>query len=108
MNSQLIQVNFNYNIPTEEFEKKAASIAEVFANFPGLQWKIWLMNETRKEAGGIYLFESREAVENYLNSDLFKAIESNRYFDLVSVKIFDTLEAPGIITRAPLQSVVVE
>lgn len=32
---------------------------------PTLQWKIWCVDPERRQAGGFYLFRSREAAEQY-------------------------------------------
>jgi hypothetical protein len=104
MSQQVIQVNFQFKDSVENYKISAAAIAEVFANLPGLQWKIWLINEERKEGGGIYLFADKESADNYINSALFKKISANPEFTNFHAKQFDTLGEPGIITHAPLKS----
>ena len=99
MSQQIIQINFRFNGSAEYYKKTVETIAAKFANAPGLQWKIWLMNESKMEAGGIYLFESREAVTRFRESVLFKSAASYPEF---SVKQFDVLEEPSMISHAPL------
>jgi hypothetical protein len=106
MAQQILQVNFNFDIPVSEFEKAASSVAEQFAALPGLLWKIWLVNKEKKEAGGIYLFHSEQAVADYLKSPLFANGPANPMFSNIIVKQFSTLEAPGLVTGAPTAVVI--
>lgn len=99
MLQQLIQINFHADISKENLESAVAGISEKFNSVPGLQWKIWLINTETKEAGGIYLFESREAVDQFKNSELFKRTTSYPQF---SVKQFDILEGASLVTHAPV------
>ena len=104
MSQQLVQINFQFNVSVADFEKAAWTVADHFANFPGLRWKIWLKNESKKEAGGIYLFESEEAVTAYRNSPLFKGLESNPVFTNISMKQFDIITDLSQLTHAPLET----
>ncbi len=63
----LLQVDFEMEGPfgtemSEGFQDLAESINEE----PGFLWKIWTENENEGEAGGIYVFETKEDAENYL------------------------------------------
>ena len=103
MSQQILQINFKFHLDPSQFEGIVAGVAKEFAGLPGLQWKIWLLNKERKEAGGIYLFENEEAVDSYKNSDLFKGISDNPVFSNVSINQFGVLESAGMITNAPLE-----
>ena len=103
MSQQVIQVNFQYKGSKEEYSNAASMVADIFANLPGLQWKIWLLNEEKKEGGGIYLFADKKAVDDYRNSDLFKYISTSPDYLNFNVKQFDTMEAPGALTNAPVR-----
>ena len=102
MPQQIIQTNFHFDLPTDDFKRTASAVATQFDHIPGLQWKIWLFNEERKEAGGIYLFVNKNAVTNFKNSELFHGIATNPAFHSFSVKQFEVLEAPSLFTHAPL------
>lgn len=65
--SVLLQVDFEMEDPfgtemAEGFQDLTESINEE----PGFFWKIWTENANEKEAGGIYVFETKEDAENYL------------------------------------------
>ena len=104
MEQQIVQINFEFKNSKEAFEEGAAKIATMFATIPGLQWKIWLMNADKKEAGGIYLFEDKASADNYLRSDLLGAVTANPDFANFNVKQFSMLEAPGKTTNAPVNA----
>jgi hypothetical protein len=100
--SKILQVNFNYNVSEEEYSQTVASLADAFANVSGCQWKIWLVNEERKEAGGIYLFEDDASIQAMLDSELIAGVTSHPALSNFSVKQFDVLEDVSRITRAPI------
>lgn len=108
MSQKIIQINFQFQGTPEIFTKNSIAIANIFAQLPGLRWKIWLMNEERNEAGGIYLFANDEFASNYLQSDLLKMISNNSDFSNVSIKQFDTLDLPGLVTNAPVKQQLAE
>ena len=101
---KVLTTKFNYSIPTDELKKVMPSVSPDFSKIPGCYWKIWLMNEDRKEAGGVYLFESTEALEQYLNSDLFATVANNPAFRSLQTHTFSVEEAASVITRAPLHT----
>ena len=106
MSKKLLQINVNYNIPTEEFKAAWLHAAGPISRQPGLIWKIWCFAEDRKEGGGWYLFESMEHVRAYLDSDIVAAFKSNTALSNLSVKIFDIGEEASVITRAPIMDAI--
>lgn len=102
MSQQILQVNFQFTTSQVEFENAVATAAKDFASFPGIQWKIWLINNEQKEAGGIYLFADKDAVENFKNSELFNRIANNPSYQGLTVKQFDIVNYPSLLTNAPL------
>jgi hypothetical protein len=100
--SKILQVNFNYNVSGEEYGQTVASLADAFANVSGCRWKIWLIDEERREAGGIYLFEDDASIKTMLNSELIAGVTSHPALSNFSVKQFDVLEDVSRITRAPI------
>src|SRR5699024_960504 len=64
----VLQVDFKMNGPfgvemAEAFSDFAKSINEV----EGFMWKVWTENTETNEAGGIYIFQTKETAENYLD-----------------------------------------
>ncbi len=71
------------------------------ADLPSLISKTWLANEETNTYGGVYVWRSREAMEAYKGSDIYKGIATNPHFADVSTKDFAVLEGPTRVTRGP-------
>lgn len=97
--TSIVQINFPYTETRADLEAHSLEAADRFINIDGLQWKIWLVDENSKTAGGIYLFESRDKAEAYASGDLVAHLKNVR--EGVEVSVFDTIEAAGKVTRAP-------
>ncbi len=106
MSPKILQVNMNFSIPRADLEKAYFDAAQPIADTPGLLWKVWLMNEAGNETGGIYLFESEEALQAYLAGPIVASLKSNPVFSNLSAKTFDVLERHSAVTRAPLKEAV--
>jgi hypothetical protein len=102
MKKSILTAKFNYSIPTEELKVIMPAVAPKYTNIPGCYWKIWLINEDLKEAGGVYLFESATELEQYLNSNLFALVTNNPAFSNFQTNTFGVLESASLITDAPL------
>ena len=64
----LLQVDFPYQGPWgEDMAQAMHGLAQSIAQEPGLLWKIWTENRDTGEAGGIYLFDTRENAQRYLD-----------------------------------------
>lgn len=64
----VLQVDFKMNGPFgDEMAEAFSDLAKSINEEPGFKWKIWTENPETNEAGGIYLFETKETAENYLN-----------------------------------------
>lgn len=97
----LLQVDFNHEGPfgtemVDAFTDLANSINEE----KGFIWKIWTENEQTKEAGGIYLFNSKEDAENYLAKHTKRL--NGFGITTVNAKIFKTNDALTTINHGPM------
>lgn len=64
----ILQVDFKTDGPFgEEMTSAFADLAESINQEEGFKWKIWTENKDAMEAGGIYLFESKETAEKYVD-----------------------------------------
>jgi hypothetical protein len=100
--SNLLQVNFKLNVSVDEYRQAADSLAQAFADVPGCRWKVWLLDEAEKAAGGIYLFESKAALQGMLDSPLWAGVGANPALKDFSIKSWDVMDAPSTVTRAPI------
>lgn len=102
MAQQILQVNFRFNVSRGQYEDTVSPLAQDFAEVPGCLWKVWLMNQTDSEAGGIYLFSDETSVEKFKESELVKGVLSHPALSDFSIKQFEVLESVSRVTRAPL------
>jgi heme-degrading monooxygenase HmoA len=88
-------VNFNLkDIGEEEYRGIAESFAPAFAGLPGLVSKTWLVDAETNTYGGVYVWRSREASEDYKETDIYKGMEGNPQFENFAVREFAVLEGP--------------
>jgi hypothetical protein len=106
MSPKILQLNVTFSVSKTELETAWLEAAQAIADWPGLRWKVWLMNEVEHEAGGIYLFESEAAAQSYVDGPIANALKSSPVISNFSAKLFDTMESHTAITRGPLGSTV--
>ena len=83
----------------EDYRKVAEAVAPAIAAMPGLVSKAWLANPKTNTYGGAYIWQDREAMEAYAETDIFKGMSTNPHFEGVTVKDFAVLENPTRLTR---------
>lgn len=101
----ILQINFKLNVPTAEYEKICQSLSQPVADVPGLRWKVWLLNEQDQEAGGIYLFDTEQSLNEYVAGPIVAQVKSHPALRDLSAKKFDVMEEPTAITRGPVSAV---
>jgi hypothetical protein len=102
MNTRILQVNYRCSLSRREFEETIGASASDLSNFPGLQWKIWVVNEELGQYGGIHLFDDRSAVDAYLRQ-VIEGLKGHPAMSDVTTKIFEVMETPSLATRAPVK-----
>jgi len=106
MSGRILQINFTFNVSRAEYEEAVAPLANEIATVPGLRWKVWLMNDAQKEAGGIYLFDDEASTNAYLEGPIVAQIVKHPALSDFSVKQFDVLEGVTAVTRGPVKELV--
>jgi len=102
---KILQINFKFKIPRPELEKAFLTIAPRFGpsgDVKGLLWKIWLVNEAEKSAGGIYLFADDASVEAFLKGEIVAGLKSNPALSDIEAKVSDILPEHTKIARGPI------
>ena len=96
-------VTFELNgLSAETYAALAAEKAPHFAAMPGLISKTWLADAEANTYGGVYLWESRAALEAYLDSQTFRALLANPAFANLTATTFATLPAANAHTAGHL------
>ena len=99
MHAQLITYRLG-NISQGEYLKQLVEPdAPVLANVPGLISKVWLADEEKNSYGGFYLWENKAAMEDFMHSDLVKAVVSRPFVQNVSSIDFEVNQSASSITR---------
>ena len=107
MPQKMLVTNFNYNVELEEYQQMASQLGQAFADVPGCAWKIWMVNDEKKEAGAVYLFEDDESLQNFKASPLVASVLSHPALSNFDLKERDILTEVSEVTRAPLMKAAV-
>jgi putative monooxygenase ydhR len=94
-------VNFNLSGMSDAQFRQACDeqFAPAFAQIPDLISKLWLADPASNTYGGVYVWRDRQAMQDYMASDLFKGVASHPNFSNLTAKDFGILEGPTRITN---------
>ena len=93
-------VNFNLEgIGHQDYLGATVDVAPAFKALSGLISKVWLSDEENNIYGGVYTWENRQAMEDYLSSQFYdEVLGSNPSFVNITAKAYDVLDGPTSIT----------
>ena len=74
MQAQLITYQLKDISQADYLKQMVEPDAPILANVKGLISKVWLTDEAKNSFGGFYLWEDKTAMENFMHSDLVKAV----------------------------------
>jgi heme-degrading monooxygenase HmoA len=100
-------VNFNLkDVDEAQYARMCDAAAPAFAAVPGLVSKLWLKNADTGTYGGVYIFESRDALNRFQETDLFRSLAVNKNLTNITADDFEVLDAPTRVTGRMLTAVV--
>ena len=99
MQAQLITYQLGDISQADYLKQMVEPDAPVLASVPGLISKVWLADEETNSFGGFYLWETKTAMEAFMQSDLVKAVVSRPFVKNVSSVDFEVNEKASSITR---------
>ncbi len=99
MHAQLITYQLQDISHAEYLKQMVEPDAPVLAKVKGLISKVWLTDEGKNTFGGFYLWESKSAMENFMHSDLVKAVVSRPFVKNVSSVDWQVNQSASLITR---------
>lgn len=106
MAQKILITKFNYKLPHAEFRSVLQSVAGDFAEVPGCQWKIWLIDEEKNEGGAVYLFNSEEALQTFTESPLVASVMSHPQLSNFDFRVTDIVRETTMVTRGPIADAV--
>ena len=97
----ILQVDFKMDGPFgEDMAVGFKDLAESINQEEGVIWKIWTENPEAGEAGGIYLFETKETAAAYL--DMHSKRLNGFGITEINAKIFEVNAALSNINNGPI------
>lgn len=102
MAQTIVQINYRFSSSTEEFRQLTSPAAPALAKVPGLLWKVWLLNEARGEAGGVYLFADEMSAQAYLDGPIVAQIQNVPFLGDFEVRVSAIMAPESAITRGPI------
>ena len=95
----ILTINCNLNeLARAQYEEVCNELAPAFAAVPGLISKTWLANEETNTYGGVYLWEDKQAMLDYKESELYAGIGANPALADITATDFAVIEAPSKVT----------
>src|SRR4030095_1696303 len=99
MQAQLITYQLKDISQADYLKQMVEPDAPILANVKGLISKVWLADEEKNTFGGFYLWENKTAMEDFMHSDLVKAVVSRPFVKNVSSVDYEVNQNASLITR---------
>ena len=99
MQAQLITYQLNDISQAEYLKQMVEPDAPILANVKGLISKVWLADKEKNTFGGFYLWENKNAMEDFMHSELVKAVVSRPFVKNVASVDYEVNETASVITR---------
>lgn len=99
----VLQVDFTMNGPFgDEMAVEFSGLAQSINEEEGFMWKIWTESPETNEAGGIYIFETKETAQKYLDMHTkrlagFGITDVNAKILAINSKLSGITHAPGLL-----------
>jgi hypothetical protein len=98
----VLQVDFKMNGPFgDEMAEAFSDLAKSINEEEGFMWKIWTERPETSEAGGIYIFETKETAEKYM--DMHAKRLAGFGITEVNAKVFAINSKLTAITNGPVK-----
>src|SRR5436305_11440473 len=93
-------VTFNLKDMTEDaYRDDCDQSAPTFGAMPGLIAKYWLADPETNTYGGVYLWESREALAEYLNGEVWAEVSAFPNLTNLTTRDYGVLKGPTTVTH---------
>ncbi len=92
-------ITFESSAELDDLKGPFIDYANALRAQPGLVSKTWIRDGST--LGGFHIFTSREAAENYLQTDLAAGLTSNEAFSDFQIRHFEVLDEFSALTGSP-------
>jgi len=99
MQAQIITYQLKNISQADYLKRMVEPDAPVLAGVKGLISKVWLADIDKNTFGGFYLWENKGAMQDFMNSDLVKAVVSRPFVENVSSVDFEVNQNASLLTR---------
>ena len=99
MHAQLITYQLQNISQAEYLKQMVEPDAPILAGVQGLISKVWLSDKDNNTFGGFYLWESKRTMDDFMSSDLVKAVVSRPFVKNVSSVDYEVNQNASLITR---------
>ena len=99
MQAQLITYQLKDISQAEYLKQMVDPDAPILAKVKGLISKVWRADIEKNTYGGFYLWESKTAMEDFMNSGLVKAVASRPFVKNISSVDYEVNQRASLITR---------
>jgi heme-degrading monooxygenase HmoA len=90
---EIFLIYFKSGLNMEDVLKKFEERADKYRNVQGLLQKLYIREELTDRVGGVYIFDSKENLEAFRNSDTMKSIgDSHKLAEPPTIKVFDVVK----------------
>ncbi len=100
---KILLMNFKYN-SRQELQRALMEMGITPQTFvrdvKGLEWRIGLMNDAAKTAGGTYLFKDEASVEAFLRGEIVEKMRKSKALNDVKTEVFDIISDEMNVTRS--------
>jgi hypothetical protein len=104
MAGYMLQINYGLTVPVDQYTQMAGGAAHLIAQVDGLRWKIWIVNEAEREAGGFYHFDTKASAEAFVNGPIIANLRAAPFATGVVVKGFDYVEGLTDVCHGPVEA----
>ena len=103
---KLLQVNYRRERGQDDPDQAEHLLgaAERISGLPGLQWKVWIYDDARGNAGGIYLFDTEEHARTWGDEMLPNSLGRLPGVSEIEARYFDVDERLSAVTRGPVRT----
>lgn len=88
----VVTMRFKSHLPEDELRRLSEAGLDKFRALPGLSQKYYVQNPETKLSGGVYIFHTRQAAEDYVNGPIATTVKDRFGADGgVEIEILDVL-----------------